>query len=348
MIEEISEDLYRIELVLPRNYPKSVNAYVVRDAERSLVIDAGLQVDKCVEAMQAAMKKLGVNAAKADLFLTHCHGDHIGFAARLIKAGSAVYINRLEANYIREVESGALTRAFRALYQMSGIPEGNVEEMLFYLVRDDLKSGGTLPFQFVTGGDILKRGKYQFTCVETPGHSKGHMCLYEPDKKLFISGDHLLEDAGPVIPGRFDNDNPLKDYLSSLFALDGLDIELVLPGHGRPFRNSKQRIRETIEHHHLENLNILSVLREGRKTPYEISSHIMRTRSKGSTKRLSTLQVFVFVAGTLGRLRYLEEEGKIRKAVEDKVAIYSLEKEEQRGQFLTKDTEGSDDILQGL
>jgi glyoxylase-like metal-dependent hydrolase (beta-lactamase superfamily II) len=325
MIEEVSEDLYRIELFLPRNYPESVNAYVVRDVERSLVIDAGLQVDKCMEAMQTALKKLGVNVAQADLFLTHCHGDHIGFATRLIEAGSTVYINRLEADRIREIESGVLEREFRALYQMSGIPEGNVEEMLFYLVRDDLKSGGTVPFRFAAGGDILKRGKYRFTCIETPGHSKGHMCLYEPDKRLFVSGDHLLEDAGPVIPGRVGNDNPLKDYLSNLAALDGLDIELILPGHGRPFRKARQRIRETIEHHHQENLNILSILREGRRTAYEIASQIMRMRNRGSTKRLSILQVFVFVAGTLGRLRYLEDEGKIKKVVENRVAIYSLE-----------------------
>ena len=115
---------------------------------------------------------------------------------------------------------------------MSGIPEGNVEEMLFYLVRDDLKSGGTLPFQFIAGGDILKTEKYQFTCVETPGHSKGHTCLYEPDKKLFISGDHLLEDAGPVIPGRFGNDNPLKDYLLSLAAFRGTGYRI---GTARPW-----------------------------------------------------------------------------------------------------------------
>jgi glyoxylase-like metal-dependent hydrolase (beta-lactamase superfamily II) len=325
MIEEISEDLYRIELFLPRDYPKSVNAYVVRDAERSLIIDAGLQVDKCMEAMQTAMKKLGVQIENADLFLTHCHGDHIGFAVRLIQAGSTVYMSRPEADNVREIESGARTREFRALYQMSGIPEGDVEEIFSHLVRDDFKSGGALPFQSVEEGDILKREKYQFTCVETPGHSKGHMCLYEPDKRLLVSGDHLLQDAGPVIPGRFNNDNPLKDYLSSLAALDGLDIELVLPGHGRPFRNSKRRIRETIEHHHQENLNILSILREGRKTAYEISSHIMRTRNKGSIKRLSALHVFVLVMGTLGRLRYLEDEGKIRKVVENKVAVYSLQ-----------------------
>ena len=325
MIEEVLEDLYRIELLLPRNYPKSVNVYVVRDAKRSLVIDAGLQVDKCMEAMQTAIKKLGVQVEKADLFLTHCHGDHIGFAARLIQAGSTVFMSRLEADHIREIESGARAGEFRALYQMSGIPEGDVEGILSHLIRDDFKSGGALPFRFVEEGDILKREKYQFTCVETPGHSKGHMCLYEPDKRLFVSGDHLLEDAGPVIPGRFNNDNPLKDYLSSLDTLDGLDIELVLPGHGRPFRNSKQRIRETIEHHHQENLNILSILREEKKTAYEISSHIMRMRNKGSTKRLSIFQVFVFVMGTLGRLRYLEEEGKIKKVVENKVAIYSLE-----------------------
>jgi glyoxylase-like metal-dependent hydrolase (beta-lactamase superfamily II) len=325
MIEEIGEDIYRIELFLPRNYPKSVNAYVVRDAERSLVVDAGLQVDKCMEVMQTAMKKLGVNVAKADLFLTHCHGDHIGFAARLIQAWSTVYMSRLEADHAREIQSGGRAREFRALYQMSGIPEGDVEEILSHLIRDDFKSGGALAFRFVEEGDIFKREKYEFTCLETPGHSKGHMCLYEPDKKLFISGDHLLEGAGPVIPGRSNNDNPLKDYLSSLAALDGLDIELVLPGHGRPFRNGEQRVRETIEHHHQESMNILSILREGRKTAYELSSHIMRMRNKGSTKRLSVLQIFVFVMGTLGRLKYLEEEGKIKKVVENKVAIYSLE-----------------------
>jgi glyoxylase-like metal-dependent hydrolase (beta-lactamase superfamily II) len=325
MIEEVSEDLYRIELFLPRNYPKSVNAYVVRDAERSLIIDAGLQVDKCMEDMQAAMRKLGVNVAKADLFLTHCHGDHIGFAARLIQAGSTVYMSRLEADHLHEIESGARAEEFRALYQMSGIPEGDIEEILTHLIRDDFESGDALPFRFVEKGDIFKREKYQFTCVETPGHSKGHMCLYEPDMKLFISGDHLLEGAGPVIPGKFSNDNPLKDYLSSLAALEGLDMELVLPGHGRPFRNGRQRIRETIEHHHQENLNILSILREGRKTAYEISLHIMRMRNKGSTKCLSILQVFVFVAGTLGRLKYLEDAGKIKKVVEGKVAIYLLE-----------------------
>ena len=112
MIEEISEDLYKNQAAFcPRIILKSVNAYVVRDAERSLIIDAGLQVDKCMEAMQAAMKKLGVNVAKADLFLTHCHGDHIGFAARLIQAGSTVYLNKLEADHLHEVESGALTKS---------------------------------------------------------------------------------------------------------------------------------------------------------------------------------------------------------------------------------------------
>jgi len=40
--------------------------------------------------------------------------------------------------------------------------------------------------------DKLNVGEYKFICVETPGHTKGHICLYEPDKKILFSGDHIL------------------------------------------------------------------------------------------------------------------------------------------------------------
>lgn len=327
MIEEVSEDLYRIELFLPKNYPPSVNIYVVRDGEKSLIIDAGLQVDECLEAMRTALKKLDVRIENADLFLTHCHGDHIGFVTTMMESGSTVYMNRLEAEHIRRIESGELASEFRTIYEMGGFLEGNIEEILSHLIRNDVKLENTIPFQYIGYGYRFKTGKYEFTCMETPGHSKGHMCLYEPYKRLLLSGDHLLEDSGPVIPGRFDNDNPLKEYLSSLHSMNDLDIELVLPGHGRPFKDSKQRIIDTIEHHYRENLNILSILEGGAKTAYEISLEIIGMRSKGSIKRLSVLQVFVLVMGTLGRLRYLEDERKIKKSVRDNVALFSLSQE---------------------
>jgi len=48
-------------------------------------------------------------------------------------------------------------------------------------------------------GHTLTYGDYTFTCIETPGHTLGHICLYETAKKILISGDHVLIDISPNI-----------------------------------------------------------------------------------------------------------------------------------------------------
>lgn len=324
MIEEIGEDLYRIEMPLPEVYPKSVNAYVIRDGERNLIIDAGLQDDKCMHAMQAGIKNLDIDLKKTDFFISHGHSDHIGLLPKLIHAGSVVYPNRLEADFMQRTESGVLLLEFRELCQMSGFPEGDFEKIVPLLVRHDFTSRDIPRFQFLEDGETMARGKYQFTRVEAPGHNKGHMCLYEPDRKIFISGDHLLKDFSPIIPGRINNDNPLKEYLFSLDKVYALDIEIVLPGHGRPFRNSRQRIEEMKGQHHQQNRKILSILREGGKNTYETSLRMTRKRNSDLTTFSSILESFFFSQDTSTHLRYLEEKGKIKRTTKGKVAIYSL------------------------
>jgi glyoxylase-like metal-dependent hydrolase (beta-lactamase superfamily II) len=66
---------------------------------------------------------------------------------------------------------------------------------------------------------------------ETPGHTKGHICLYETNKKMPEGGDHILDDITPTIQLRSDDWDPLKEYLNTLEKIYKLDIELVLTGH---------------------------------------------------------------------------------------------------------------------
>lgn len=54
-------------------------------------------------------------------------------------------------------------------------------------------------FNILCDGDKVDIGDYHFICIETPSHTRGHMCLYDASKKLFFSGDNILRDITPNI-----------------------------------------------------------------------------------------------------------------------------------------------------
>ena len=73
-----------------------------------------------------------------------------------------------------------------------------------------------------------------FTVVETPGHAPSHVCLHQPERRLLISGDHLLGRVSPYFDVGW-SDDPVEEFLSSLARIETLDVRLALAGHGRPF-----------------------------------------------------------------------------------------------------------------
>jgi glyoxylase-like metal-dependent hydrolase (beta-lactamase superfamily II) len=84
-----------------------------------------------------------------------------------------------------------------------------------------------LAFHILKEGDTMGIGNYVFKCVETPGHTWGHMCLYEPNRKIFVAGDHILNNITPNIQLWSDSWDPLKEYLASLDKVYELDTELL-------------------------------------------------------------------------------------------------------------------------
>jgi glyoxylase-like metal-dependent hydrolase (beta-lactamase superfamily II) len=69
---------------------------------------------------------------------------------------------------------------------------------------------------------------------ETPGHAPSHVCLFQPDRRLLISGDHLLGRVSPYYDYGWSPD-PAGEFLDSLDKVDRLGARLCLSGHGRPF-----------------------------------------------------------------------------------------------------------------
>jgi glyoxylase-like metal-dependent hydrolase (beta-lactamase superfamily II) len=324
MIEEIASNFYRIEIPLPEILLKSVNSYVIKDGERNLIIDTGMYNDECLDAMKSALKKLDVDLGKTDFFITHCHGDHIGLVPRLTQAGSIVYINRLDAEIISKIKTGVLLSEIKTFLEMSGFPEKDPGKILPPHVGNEFKARDALPFRFVQEADIIERGGFRFTCVDTPGHSKGHVCLYELNKKFLLAGDHILKDITPGIQGRADGESPLKEYLSSLDKVYALDIDLVLPGHRSPFANYKKRIEEIKEHHQKRNSEVLAILRARGKNIYEVASQMTWNVDCDSWDSFPVVQSFFATGEAFAHLKYLEETGEIEKRIQGQTAIYSL------------------------
>jgi glyoxylase-like metal-dependent hydrolase (beta-lactamase superfamily II) len=69
---------------------------------------------------------------------------------------------------------------------------------------------------------------------ETPGHAPSHVCLFQPERRLLISGDHVLGRISLYFDYGWTPD-PIGEFLESLAVVDELDARLALSGHGKPF-----------------------------------------------------------------------------------------------------------------
>ena len=82
-------------------------------------------------------------------------------------------------------------------------------------------------------------GRWQV--VETPGHAPSHVVLHQPERKLLISGDHVLGRPSLFFDFGYTPD-PVGEYLVSLEKTRALDVDLILAGHGRPARDLEGHI----------------------------------------------------------------------------------------------------------
>ncbi|HJX69139.1 MAG TPA: MBL fold metallo-hydrolase, partial [Dehalococcoidia bacterium] len=80
-MEEILSGLYRIKVPLPGSPLKATNSYVMKGAERSLIIDTGWNREDCMVALVSGLSECGVDPKQADFFITHMHADHSGLVS---------------------------------------------------------------------------------------------------------------------------------------------------------------------------------------------------------------------------------------------------------------------------
>ena len=161
--------------------------------------------------VEMGLKQDGLKEIPELVVLTHCHPDHIEAAFKLQEQGARLAMHPKEIEYMQ-----GEGRQLAAAFGMS-VPD--------------------VQFDVLLEEGELELGEEKFQVIHTPGHSPGHVCLYEPKNKALIAGDLVFAQG----VGRVDFPGGSGELLKqSITRVAELDLELVLPGHGPIIKGADQ------------------------------------------------------------------------------------------------------------
>lgn len=267
MLTQVYANIYKNEIPLPHNPLKTINSYIILSENRNLIIDTGFNLPECKDALFQGIKELGVDLVKTDLVLTHLHPDHVGLAAALKNEGVHVYIGKVDGEWSSRSSREDLSKRFQFLNKILDLG-GNIINTF------DKDFGANIPFEFIplSEGDSFALGDYVFETVDIPGHSPGHIGLYERNHRLFFCGDHILDEITPNITFWGFEQDILAVYFQSLKKMYEYDIDYLFTAHRSIIRDHKRRIKELLTHHEDRLKEIIEILSQGEKTPSETAS----------------------------------------------------------------------------
>ncbi len=322
MPQELFPDLFREQIPLPKNPLRAVNSYVIKGDGRWLIIDTGMNRPECLEAMKAYLANLKVDLARTDFFITHLHVDHLGLLSELVQSTSQVYFNVPDYESLHDPNHW---KCREDTARINGFPEQNIS--LTINRHPGFKYQTRLNFKatLLREGDALNIGDYFLKCVETPGHTAGHLCLYEPGKKILFSGDHVLESITPNITLWTEHEDPLDSYLKSLDKIYNIDVGNILPGHREPFTGHRRRIAEMKKHHEERCGEILSIVKKGKQSAYRVASCMRWGIDCKRWEDFPLPQQWFACGETLAHLRYLQGKGRVKKELENGKAYFCTE-----------------------
>ncbi len=295
--ERVLPGVWRLRLALPWPGVPHGNVWAVAapDDDGIVLFDTGIGGRGRMRQFELALAQVGFGIEDVRLVAcTHSHTDHYGLAASILDAAGCELWLHPAWEHVRPIAddpAAALENRIEVARQ-SGVPAEALERYR------ESRSGDTEtgidaivePDRELLPGMEVETALGAWRVHETPGHAPSHVVFHQPERKLLISGDHLL--------GRtvlfFDHGHtpdPIGEFLRGLDEVEPLDVDLVLPGHGRPFRDPEVKIAEA--RRQVDELigKVKASLSEGEKTAFAIVGEIVGAENVNTPVSAWVLQI---------------------------------------------------------
>jgi glyoxylase-like metal-dependent hydrolase (beta-lactamase superfamily II) len=307
--EKVQPGVFRLRLPLPWPGVPHCNAWAVADGDGFVLFDTGMHQPDSLANLERALAMCGLRLEDAKLIVcTHAHSDHCGQVPSIVeRAGCEVWMHPNHEHLTKMVEDpdAVFDRRVEIALQ-SGVPE---EPLRRYASERSSRGTGIAgpiePDRDLLAGVTVGTDLGEWVVYETPGHAPSHVCLFQPERRLLISGDHLLGRISLYFDYGYTPD-PVGEFLGSLGVVEKLGARLCLAGHGRTFTDVHAHIqgnRKLVE----ERLaSVLAAVRDAQLSAFEVVPHVYGTA-------LSTDNAHWLLSKTLGYLTHLEARGDVQR-----------------------------------
>ena len=312
--ERVIPGVYRLRLPLPWPGVPHCNAWAVAAGDGVVLFDTGMHEPGSFAHFERALAQVNLRVENIKLVVcTHAHSDHYGQAATIVeRTGCELWMHPNHEHMTRSAEDpdASLERRLEIARQ-SGVPS---EPLRAYAEARRGQGSGIAaiipPDRDLLPGVEIHSDLGTWQVIETPGHAPSHVCLYQPEKRLLISGDHLLGRVSLYYDYGYTPD-PAGEFLHSLAVVEDLDVRLALSGHGRTFTDISAHItanRLLVA----ERLDACQrVLREhGPLTAYDAVPHVYG-------EAITPMNANWWLSETLCYLQHLEVTGRAERIAGD-------------------------------
>ncbi len=326
------DNVHQIKIDVPFDV-KFVCVYLYKIKEDFILFDAGLGIGNWPKIFFSSLKKLNISSKQIQYcFISHSHLDHIGLIGKLKRKNPHIKIlmhdithQNLKWENDPENSEKLEKETEKTIKKMGqyGITKKQRDIITQYFLKWPRLKRYYEPDVILLDDDEIKIHDTKFRVIWTPGHSMGHICLFDTKKKYLFSGDHILSRITPHIGlfivnknikekyQQYNFNNILELYLKSLERIRNLNPKIIFPAHQEIIRDPLKRIR-AIQAHHKQRLHeIKSLIKSNPMSPYEIS--------KIHFGDLDEINSFLALSEVLAHLRFLQDKGEVKTETHNKV-----------------------------